>query len=234
MSYILEALRKAEQQRRLGDAPGLDDMQPVEAPVKPRWMWGWVLLGVMNVILLALLFWPDGMHSTGDVAQVSSNTSDTVNRSVRSQSVQQDINQQPPSIVAQIEPQVEVANTQTIQPPLKSIPPSPPMPETIKPGRVVQSETVIEPDAAAINKQVESSDLPVWPQLPANILGQLGDGLKLDVHVYADRAEERFVLINLQKYREGDQLSEGPILETVTPEGTVMSFQGERFRINAK
>jgi general secretion pathway protein B len=240
MSYILEALRKAEQQRRLGDAPGLDEVQPAESSEKPSWKWGWIALGVINAaLLMAILFWPDDKSSDEGEIRISDYNSEAVTpadpvRSTTQKPAQPEI-MQLPSVVP---PSDTLDNAVTIQdapPPLRAIPP--PVrsaPGKITPGRVVQAETVIEPEDEVVDKEVESTDLPIWPQLSANLLGQLNDGLKLDVHVYAERAEERFVLINLQKYREGDQLSEGPTLEVVTPEGVIMSYQGERFRVNAK
>ena len=238
MSYILEALRKAEQQRRLGDAPSLDEAQPVETPVKQGWKSGWVTLGVINAgLLIAIMFWLKGNNPDEDVARITDNDSDAVYQSESIQPTPQVLPEikQTPSVMLLPEPQDEVVTAMDSPPPLRNIPPAiRPAPEKIKPGRVIHAETVIEPEEEVVDKEVESADLPVWPQLPAGLLGQLNDGLKLDVHVYAERAEERFVLINLQKYREGEQLSEGPTLEAVTPEGVIMSYQGKRFRVNAK
>jgi general secretion pathway protein B len=76
--------------------------------------------------------------------------------------------------------------------------------------------------------------LPVWPQIPTALFAQLPDSLKLDVHVYANLPAERFVLVNLQKYREGETLREGPVLEEITPQGVILSFRGQRFELLAK
>jgi general secretion pathway protein B len=53
--------------------------------------------------------------------------------------------------------------------------------------------------------------------------------LRLDLHVYAPRPEERFVMINMKKLREGDSLPEGVRVESITPEGAVLSYSGSRF-----
>jgi len=52
--------------------------------------------------------------------------------------------------------------------------------------------------------------------------------LRLDLHVYAVRPEERFVMINMKKLREGDSV-EGVRVESITPEGTILSYSGSRF-----
>ena len=53
--------------------------------------------------------------------------------------------------------------------------------------------------------------------------------LRLDLHVYAARPEERFVMINMKKLREGDSLPEGVRVESITPEGAILSYSGWRF-----
>ena len=44
--------------------------------------------------------------------------------------------------------------------------------------------------------------------------------LHLDIHVFADDPAERFVFINMSKYREKSRL---------TPDGVVLEHQGRRF-----
>ncbi len=53
--------------------------------------------------------------------------------------------------------------------------------------------------------------------------------LRLDLHVYAGRPEERFVMINMKKLREGDTLPEGVRVESIIPEGVILSYSGSRF-----
>jgi general secretion pathway protein B len=49
------------------------------------------------------------------------------------------------------------------------------------------------------------------------------------VHVYATQPAERFVYINMRKYREGATLAEGPVLERIRRDGVVLNYQGLRF-----
>jgi general secretion pathway protein B len=53
--------------------------------------------------------------------------------------------------------------------------------------------------------------------------------LRLDLHVFAAKPQERFVMINMQKLHEGDNLREGVHVESITPEGVVLSSNGNRF-----
>src|SRR5205807_2150194 len=47
--------------------------------------------------------------------------------------------------------------------------------------------------------------------------------LRLDLHVFAQRPQDRFVMINMHKLREGDSLPEGVHVDSITPEGAVLS-----------
>ncbi|HVW71518.1 MAG TPA: general secretion pathway protein GspB [Steroidobacteraceae bacterium] len=54
--------------------------------------------------------------------------------------------------------------------------------------------------------------------------------LRLDLHVFATKPQERFVMINMHKLHEGDTLqAEGVHVESITPEGVVLSKDGTRF-----
>jgi|SRR5215469_2096025 len=57
--------------------------------------------------------------------------------------------------------------------------------------------------------------------------------LHLDVHGYADKPAERFVVINLKRYRIGDVLTEGPTVKDIVREGAVLEYQGTLFLLPA-
>jgi len=53
--------------------------------------------------------------------------------------------------------------------------------------------------------------------------------LSLDLHVFAAKPQDRFVMINMHKLHEGDLMPEGVRVESITPEGAVLSKDGMRF-----
>lgn len=55
--------------------------------------------------------------------------------------------------------------------------------------------------------------------------------LHLDIHVYAEDPARRFVFINNRKYREGERLDEGGRIERITPLGAVIEHDGNRFEL---
>lgn len=58
--------------------------------------------------------------------------------------------------------------------------------------------------------------------------------LNLDVHVYSPDADKRFVVINGRRYREGEPLGEGPVLEAVTTNGAVLRQGSQRFQLSVR
>jgi len=56
-------------------------------------------------------------------------------------------------------------------------------------------------------------------------------GVKIDVHVYATLPSQRFVLINMKKYHEGETTDAGLALNAITPEGAIVSYQGQQYKL---
>ena len=53
--------------------------------------------------------------------------------------------------------------------------------------------------------------------------------IRLDLHVYAEKPEDRFALINMHKLHEGDSIAGGVRVESITPDGVIMSHNGTKF-----
>jgi general secretion pathway protein B len=56
--------------------------------------------------------------------------------------------------------------------------------------------------------------------------------LHLDLHVYANAPTQRFIFVNSRKYREGETMQEGPVVEQITPDGAVLNYRGSRFKLS--
>jgi general secretion pathway protein B len=51
----------------------------------------------------------------------------------------------------------------------------------------------------------------------------------VDIHVYSDVQSERFVFINMNKYKENSSLDEGPVLKEITSDGVILEHNGIAF-----
>ena len=52
--------------------------------------------------------------------------------------------------------------------------------------------------------------------------------LKLTVHVWAEKPAERLVFVNGRKYVQGDRIEDKFVLEEITQEGAMVSYEGRR------
>ena len=197
MSLILEALKKAERQHKLGDVPSIS-AQPVENRSSGMRGLGWFLLILLACVMLGLGLYLGGLGRTP-------------------------VPQAEPTLAPLQESAAPVVSTPPVQ--------SPPVQLPLEPA-AVEAEAITQ--APQPQPAVESRPPP--PPPPARPLSELPSGfvanlpsLNIDIHSYDQRAAKRYVLINLNKYREGDYLAEGPQLIEIVPAGVVLEHLGERF-----
>jgi general secretion pathway protein B len=88
---------------------------------------------------------------------------------------------------------------------------------------VSQASVASTPPAA-----VSSNSLPTIHELVANGTIVLPE-LHVDVHVYSEVQEDRFVFINMNKHMEGSRLAEGPLIREITRDGVVLDQNGITF-----
>lgn len=236
MSYILEALKKADRERAAGHVPDLETVhRPEPAPRKPyRWLWLLVALFVFNGVLVALLATRHDVAPGRDEVAPHSTSGEHI------AALPQPLRPRAP---------VESPPSARLPPPPKVASHAPPTP--VQPSQVVASRPVpvIRPatgkgEAAVAPSVVEqrpepaatqspavtqgASTIPDWDDLPLDFRSGFSMP-RMDVHVYDSDPRRRFVLIDLQKFREGDRLSNGAVLEEILPNGIVLSYQGRRF-----
>jgi len=118
--------------------------------------------------------------------------------------------------------------------PAASAPPGPPAP----PAEVARPPATAPPAGAA---PAPPGPVPAAPPSPAAAApapapvapSASPPALRLEVFVYAERAQDRMVFINSKKYLEGQRVEGGYLLEAITPEGAVLSQDGRRFLLRA-
>jgi general secretion pathway protein B len=219
MSYILEALKKADQERTLGSVPDLETPHwgARRAARNYRWLWVVGALLLVNGVLLAFL--------------LGRGTDEDEPRAIASSVPSSE--QQP---VVPVTP-VPGAGTTIVTRPRNVIQPlpAPVQPPEVKqaPGPLPAEETrppampAAAPQPAARPRQ---QGVQLWGDLPLEFRSSFSLP-HIDVHVYADQPARRFILVDLQKYREGDTLASGAVIEEILPHGLQLYYQGTRFEI---
>jgi general secretion pathway protein B len=244
MSFILDALKKSEVERQRQAIPGLMDSRPLPPRAKfPLWAAALIALFVVNLIILAVVLTRGGapVGAAGGpspppaAAPVSASQGSPATAAMPPAATRAPAAgaAAPASAAADhFSPMDAAAPVYAPE-----IPPAQDYPNAARrSGRAVSnSEGAAHHAASAAADPVltdsNPSDNEVLPSInEINVADQPAlANLHLDVHVYATQPSERFVYINMRKYREGATLAEGPVLERIRRDGVVLNYQGLRF-----
>ncbi len=230
MSFILDALKKSESDRQRQSGPALFEVKvaPRRAGL-PSWA---VAIGVLLGINLIIVMWMLLRHpARPEAANAAAPVAAPAAAGIPAPAPQPAMPSAPvPAAAAPAAASVPtpVANAAQAQ----GLPPA-----TAAAGGSADSNPedlapAAEP-APLLGSHVKrgtAEGVPLY-QDAAVVPGTHIPPLRLDLHVYAARPEERFVMINMKKLREGDSLPEGVRVESITPEGTILSYSGSRFML---
>ena len=106
-----------------------------------------------------------------------------------------------------------------------------PLPSAPAPTRKEPAQSAVTPGSVTLAPAPEP--VPLLETLSAGARRGI-PALNLDIHVHSADPDRRFVVINGRRYREGDRLGEGPVLETVTRDGAILRQGGQRFRLSVR
>lgn len=210
MSYILDALRKSEAERRQGKAPDLgQQMQVVYRPKnKPVSAMLWVALALLiNAAVLAYVFWPGQI---GVPEPVQSEKRD--NPQPTSGEVAPVSNPEPfPAELAAQEP-VEVA------------------PAFEAPAVIVPSRSAAAPEnTPGLTASMPQGRVPHLVELPLSFQKSVPD-LTFNSHIFSSDPSASRVMINGHYLRQGDRFG-NLVVARITEDGVVLSKDGRYFRV---
>ncbi|WP_163338225.1 general secretion pathway protein GspB [Desulfopila sp. IMCC35008] len=225
MSYILEALKKAERERRKDSVPDLQAHHtPYPAPgrkysypQKPVTL----LIGTLILFLIAASFL---MYMRREPILEQKTTLPGVmtqeNRPESRQQIQQETPQEIPVPQIESQPQQHVRQVQ-VKPQKVIVEPRP---------IIIEEKTVVTPPPPFSRQQ--ELQLPSYDDLATTISDHL-PRLSLAGHTYSDDPGQRMIIINNRIVREGQGLGNGLRLEEITWDGLILSFKGTRFTMDA-
>jgi general secretion pathway protein B len=203
MSFILDALKKAESERNRNSGPVLMDVR-IAAPRRRLPTWAWVLGGVLlaNLAVLGWLLLRPAPAPTPEVAAIA---------------------QAPASAVPA---PVPAPAPQAATPPVTAPVPAPAFTPVLPP---LNGGDILPPVNAAPARSI--ANLPTAQDLRAAGVGL--PSLQLNLHVYDVIATRRYVLLNGVRLGEGEFTPDGVKVEQITPDGVVLDASGRRFLLSA-
>jgi general secretion pathway protein B len=204
MSFILDALKKSETDRQQRGSTEFANVpsSSVRREGPPAWLWVVAVLLLVNlIVLVGIMVRPDAK----------------VVEAVAQPAIQPVRREAPAPIAEDFASQVASAREN-----------APSREEPVEPEVKTPPPAVAGPTVTVAPQPVNTTSLPTIHELQANGMLELPE-MHVDIHVYSENPEDRFVFINMAKFKEGAQLAEGPVVEEITPDGVVLSHNGTSF-----
>lgn len=234
MSYILDALKKSEQERGQGNIPDVQTVHSSSLSYRndKKAYWPYILIIAVILNLLAITYFIINKEKNVDTKVAAQDNTSTAQTTTENNTAAKDTVPPTPttSVVddnkskAIAEPQADTAVTADDK---NIVPASPPVKATSNNTQAVvkapvtntRPETTVKSSGTEI---VDFHDLSesTKQQLPAIIIS---------AHVYSSNPLQRSVVINNNFTEEGEYVLDGLILHEITSDGVVFNYQGTLF-----
>ena len=245
MSYILDALKKSDQERKRGEIPSLQTVHADQFSAEhKRSVMHWkviLLLGFVSLTVLAVGLW---RWPAGPPPQVVQQPQPTPKRIAIAPLAEQEMQPQRQPPVQNGAPEFtgseQKVGPRVIEPAQKELPPGPQNPTDTP---VVQPEVVIQPTplqqpehtsatAMPLPKAASEpgSSLPLLKELSVDQQKAIPE-ITLAGHVYADQPSRRMIMINNRIVREGEMVGENLRLVKITWDGVILRHIDTEFQV---
>ena len=230
MSYILEALKKSQAERQLGELPSIHapqvQLHPAPAAGGARRLPLWLGLGAACIGAIGLWLWQPWQPRQAAVP-VAAPLAATVPAPVAAVAPAPTPVLAAPVAVPAPAPVVAAAPAPVVARPVPA-PVSVPAPAPVQPAPVAKAAPVPAapvPAAAAVEEVIPGlRDLPepIQRQIPAIALGG---------YIYSKDPADRLLLIDKVLRHEGEEVAPGLVLDKLQPKAAIFSFRGYRYRV---
>lgn len=214
MSYILEALKKAEAERHAGAVQRTVPPILLTLPQQtPRWRtpWTWTLSALAFAISGICIVWFTTPRGDNPPLVAAPAAAPEIPLSVQPR---------PEAQASASKESASASEEQVIETPVKSK-----QTPARKPGEKKRAPVVAEP------KKTEAAETPIGTasDLPEHIRREI-PALSVNGYIYSNNKADRSVLINKRLLHEGDVVAPGVTLEKLLPDGMVLNYKGYRYR----
>jgi len=245
MSYILEALKKAQAERQLGNAPTIH--APAPSYAAPRAGQGaqrrYLALGAGLVVVVAAvaLLWP---RLAGEPPVRLAAVTPPMVAPVAAPTTAPTTAPTAAPAIAQVAPPVATPAPAAIVLPAPAPVVQPaPAPAPVAEARPVRTKPAPTPAAPPSTPPREAAPAPATVTAqpggdePLRTLQQLPDALQREIpklafggYIYSPTPGESLLLVDKMLRREGEEVAPGLVLERLTPKAAVMNYRGTRYR----
>jgi general secretion pathway protein B len=247
MSFILDALKKSEAERRQGEVPRLQNEPFSAAPRRRRPIWPFLL--VLALLLNGVVFgwWLLAREEQRETVAVAAGSPERVVASGQTASAEpvglsaamkaEPVSSPGVSAAPPLSPEPDVVTVVIEETPVKPVAPT----ATPAPARAAEKKTPMRrtepPPAAPARSKVAvaapaAKSFPPISELPDNVRAGL-PRLDLHLHFFTPDPERRLVRLNGLNLREGGSGGDGLSVVEFTQDGVRLSYGGTRFFLPA-
>ena len=247
MSYILDALQKAEAERKLGAVPGIytpATQTAASAPGSRRMLWLGAVLTALAMVLAALAWWRPwhspqnaGLPAIPDSAlpapakPVPVPVPAMVQRSKEAAPQPRPVPMPGQPAVSTLQPPAE----KPLKPKAAAAAAAASVPKPIADAAPVATSRTPQPEQKTaavqiVERQGKESEPLTLRELPEQIQRDI-PALTIGGYIYSNNPAERSLLINNKLLREGDEVAPGLTLEKMMRGNVVLSYKGYRYRM---
>ncbi len=220
MSYILDALKKSDQERNQGGVPNL---QTVHIPVSVESQTPWVLYGFISILLLVLAFVIGLVVSKNVSVTVEQADIEVTTAEVAAKTKMENTNK---STLTPVEASIQVVEARKdIYQDLSAI--------NVGTPTDTRQDSVNEPKKTRISavKLPDINDIPYLHELQ-DYQQQSVPEMTFAGHMYSANPVSRSVIINNVAMSEGDTIIQGINVVEITQSGVIFSLHDEYFRMD--
>lgn len=255
MSFILDALKKSQEEREQRQSPpgtlaaSFQPVYPEDDAIASRPVWLWLIVALLATVavllLLLLLTLKDSPNqvvvseplplSPGSKSATASNTVAPVTVAPAPDQAEVVLKASPPPVVVAapvVGPDVgpvaaSASGAKSVPEPVKSQPAT--STQSVTEPAQATSANVDKPDDSLQTVQ-ESPAVDVQQTPPYQVLKTIPD-LEITGHLYSTLADKRYVNMNGRVWHEGDYLSEQIRISSITPDGLILDAGGWKIAV---
>ncbi len=246
MSFILDALKKSESERQRQSGPALFEVKV--APPRHRFAIWAIALGALLAINLVVVGWMLSRSSSArsaarvaaaEAAGTAAGSGTTAGSGAAAVSGTVPASAPVAAAAVQRSPAAapgagspagpEVVARSDASPPPAAAGAAATNPDDLAPAVEPPKGSAV-PDSGGVVVRESQSGLPSY-QDAAAVPGANIPPLQLDLHVYSEKPDQRFVFLNMVKLHEGEALPQGVRVDAITPDGVILSYRGTRFML---
>jgi len=241
MSFILNALRKSEQERQALQPETVTDRillpQPQQRHSKTTKLLAFLVIA--NVLVIGYIVWfvrNNPAPTPAATAPAISQPLSVPETKLEPKTYPVRPAQKAESETASIAELIEGEKREPAPLPAKPVITKKPEADTIKQPEIVNKPALpipTIPAPAAVEVQPtppEQKDIPFLNDLSFEFR-QTVPKLTINVFVYSQQPEERFVMIDMVKYKQGQQIKDAMLLKEIRPDGLVIDYKNQIFKI---